>query len=127
MQNADEKLEFAINENVSRDYHGEKVVELAKIVDTINARDVLYVFYDKNAYAKNKYHIAAGLYDENGIPCIVIDDEHKDCLYDRSEVFFAIMLHELGHYRNKDTEPPEEITNKANMKERTAISLSGKV
>ena len=125
---SEEKFDFYINDDFDRDYHGDEVVEIAKIVDVISSKEVLYLFYDKNTYANTNFHLAAGLVDENGIPCVMIDDEHKGCLYDKPEVFFAILLHELGHYRNGDLERLSETKNtSSNLNYRTQNILNGKV
>ena len=102
-----EKLDIWICDKYTRDYHGDDIVEIAKIVDTNSLSDVLYIFYDRETYAKTHYHITAGLYGED-VPAVMVDDEHKDLLYDRPEIFFALMLHELGHYRNNDIEALRE-------------------
>lgn len=122
-----EKLEFYVCEDYARDYHNDQIVEIAKIVDTNSSTDVLFVFYDKNAYTKYNYHMAAGLFDESGIPSIMIDDEHKDLLYDRPKVFYALMLHELGHYRNGDLEEMAERSTQSVLRERRQQLEAGKV
>ncbi len=123
----EEEFKFLINQSVDRDYHGDEIVEIAKIVEMNSSTDVLYVFYDRDSYAKRHFHISAGLYDKNEVPAVMIDDEHKDCLYDQSDVFFCLMLHELGHYRNKDFEKLADENTTSNLNKRTENIIKGKV
>lgn len=39
------------------DYDGVEPVEIGKIVDTTTQKDVLYIYYNKNNYAENGYHV----------------------------------------------------------------------
>ena len=86
------------------DYDGVEPVEIGKIVDTTTQKDVLYIYYNKNNYAENGYHVNIDVYeDENGeYPVANVDDMHRPCMFNDPDVFLSIMLHEYGHYINGD-------------------------
>ena len=65
------------------DYDGVEPVEIGKIVDTTTQKDVLYIYYNKNNYAENGYHVNIDVYeDENGeYPVANVDDMHRPCMF----------------------------------------------
>jgi len=84
-------------------YTGDRRVEIAKIIDLQTGEDALYVVYDKNLFKKIRYHTCLDATDPTcERPVVLIDDLHRACLLDASDVFFTMMLHELGHFLNGD-------------------------
>lgn len=110
------------------DYTGEEEVEIGKIVDTDTDEDVLYVYYSKNLYVSEGYHICIDVYeDENGeYPVAKTDDMHRKCLFDQPSVFLTIMLHEYGHYLNGDLYD-NGLTNQMMQEERMRCILENRV
>lgn len=110
------------------DYDGIEPVEIAKVVDTTTNKEILYVYYNKNNYEENGYHINIDVYeDESGeYPVANVDDVHRPCLFDDPDVFLSMMLHEYGHYINGDFNQTE-LTNKQIQEERLRCTRIGRV
>ena len=97
------KYILLVNESMA-DYSGDEEVEIAKIIDPVMQKDIMYVDYHKHLYKQEGYHICIHVYENDlgEYPVAVTDDLHRDCLYDQPGVFLSIMLHEYGHYINGD-------------------------
>ncbi len=115
------------NEN-GVDYSGPDVVEIGKIIDTTTNKDVMYINYERDLYKRRGCHVCIEEYEhEDGdYPVGMTDDLHKSCLFEHPEIFLAIMLHELGHYRNGDLFE-EGITTEEVQDLRIQAVLSGKI
>lgn len=94
-------------------------------------KDVMYINYEKDLYKRRGCHVCIEEYElEDGdYPVGMTDDLHRSCLFEHPEIFLAIMLHELGHYRNGDLTAFDngEMTTEKMMELRTQAILSGKV
>lgn len=86
------------------DYDGKDAVEIGKVVDTDADADVMFVFYQKNLYQARGFHLCVDIFKDKTreFPIARVDDLHRDCLFDNPDVFLAMMLHELAHFRNGD-------------------------
>ena len=84
------------------DYRESQPVEIGKIIDTKSGQDIMYVYYNKNNYQENGYHINIDIYQDQAgeYPVANVDDMHRGCLYEYPDIFLALMLHEYGHYIN---------------------------
>ena len=86
------------------DYHGDAPVEIAKIVDYLTNKDVMLIYYEKNLFRIRGLHTCVVVCETEAgtIPVAFIDDLHRACLFEHREIFFSLMLHELGHFKNGD-------------------------
>lgn len=120
-----------INLDFDIDYHGDEVVEIAKIVEEPSNSDVMFIFYYKDLYSTANYHLCTGfteIYEGVNYPIVYVDDEHKDLLYNKPELFQVLMLHELGHYLQGDFRKADNTHNTHEiLSDRTRHILSGKV
>lgn len=110
------------------DYDGEESVEMGKVVDTHTGKDIIYVYYNKNNYKENGYHINLNVYENDTGEYAVanISDIHRPCLYKDPDVFLSMALHEYGHYVNGDLNRPG-ITTEQIQRERVQALLNGRV
>ena len=86
-------------------YSGEDEVEIGKIIDTADERDVAYILYDKNIMRKYGYVICAQireLQDGTGVFVIITGEQYRDLFINKRDFFEACAMHELGHYLHGD-------------------------
>ena len=119
-----------ISNSEYKDYREAEAVEVAKIVDTLSGETVMPVIYSKNLYSEARTHLSLYVMEgENGdYPVGYTDDMHRDCLFEHSDIFLCLMLHELGHFVNGDysAEDPER-TPESIRRERMQSILEGRV
>ncbi len=97
-------LYFGLAE-VDRNYSGEELLEIARISDGKTGKILMRVFYDKYLYKSSNLHIAVQVSNDaeyGRMPYTFVDDEHKACLYEDTNVFVALLFHEYGHFQNGD-------------------------
>lgn len=86
------------------EYSGTEPVEIAKIVDLQSGLDAIYIVYEKDLYQTRGYHLCVDIHEdeEREYPVAKTDDLHRSCLFNSPDIFFTLMLHELGHFINGD-------------------------
>lgn len=109
----------------NQEYQGYEEVEIGKVVFLPTGEDLFYIMYDKNLYSTAGYHLCMYTYVD-GLPCVFVDDNYRECLYNKIEIFFVLAMHEYGHYINGDL-ARTDVTNQSIQDERTACILNGKV
>lgn len=113
------RFEFFINQ-YGIDYVGNGCLEVAKIVDRFTEKEYK-VFYIKNAYKLYGYHMGT---DGSRV---VVDDVYKTLLYQKTDIFEALLMHEIGHilkghFSNMGFKSHQEI-----VKNRTQLAKDGRV
>lgn len=111
------------------DYDGQEVVEIGKVVETATGKSVMYIVYDKDLYKKRGYHICIDEFeaeDNSSFPVASVDDFHRNCLFENRDIFFCMMLHELGHFKNGDL-MAANMTDEIILKERERCIKEGRV
>lgn len=111
------------------DYVGGEEVEIAKIIEISTGEDVMYIVYSRDLYKVEGVHTGIFVYEDEGKENVVakVDDINRPCLFENGDIFFALMLHELGHYKNGDFDTDETLTTESIMEDRTACIMGGKV
>ena len=119
---------FLMKNTAYMDYVGNDKVEVGKIVDSFANEDVMYIYYNRNAYSENGYHMTVIIHivDGKDVPVIYISDMYRACLYEHTDVFLALALHEYGHYIHGDFERTG-ITNRQIQEERDRCIRNGLV
>ena len=109
-------------------YHGDKEVEIGKIVDSSTDEVLMYIHYKKDIFKETGLHTCAFIYEnENGEYLVaIVDDIHRECLYNQPTVFIVIALHEYGHYINGDLNA-EHLTTQMVLEERLRCIKEGRV
>lgn len=129
------QYELLINE-YNKDYHGQDVREIGKVIDITTGKVAIYIYYEKDLFRKQGLHTCIYEYErEDGdYPVEMVDDLHRPTLYEYPDIFLAITLHELGHYVNGDlNEESDDAEAQSNERprvrteERLKAILAGKV
>ena len=76
-------------------------VEYGKVVDTRTKKVILYAIYDKFTFDKGGYHFGM---TSHGDFCVVYFDDKYLGQLDNDIVLIGALMHELGHFINKDYE-----------------------
>ena len=117
--------------DVDHNYSEVEPIEIARISSGTKRKVIMRVYYDKHTYDKYNLHFCVRTANDEEfgkIPYVYVDDEHKACLYDKPNVFYALLLHELGHFMNKDSEKaPKGLTSDDIRHQRHDLILQGKV
>ena len=119
---------FLMTNTAYIDYSGGDKVEIGKIIDTTCDKEVMYIYYNRNAFSDNGYHMTfiVHVIDGEKVPVVYIDDMYRACLVEHPDVFLALSLHEYGHFINKDFER-KDISNRQIQEERSECIRSGRV
>ncbi|MGN0261552.1 MAG: hypothetical protein ACI4B9_01675, partial [Eggerthellaceae bacterium] len=83
-------------------YDGEEPVEVGRVLDlNDDGKPVVYITYDKNDHKENLYHFRAVVCeDEDGEYLhIILGDRYRNYFIDKRNLFFAAVLHEIGHWK----------------------------
>ena len=112
-------------------YDGNDLVEIAKVINTETGKDEIFVDYEKNLYDKLGYHFCFEVYDneEGSYPVAKVDDMHRSILVEHADIFLAMVLHELGHFKNGDLDKwaDENANKKSIADERMKCILENRV
>lgn len=99
------RYEIRINERY-RDYWGDDVVEVGRIADLSHGeKAIATIWYDKYDCLRYKYQIRSVIDDREGKAgdwTIVVGDRYKAIMYEKTKLFDAVAMHELGHFKNGD-------------------------
>lgn len=119
---------FMMTNTAYKDYHGTDKVEIGKIIDTTCNKEVMYIYYDRNAYSENGYHMTyiVLIIDGEDVPVVYIDDIYRLCFVEHPDIFLALSLHEYGHFINKDFER-KGVSNQQIKEERAMCIKTGRV
>ena len=105
------RYEIRINERY-RDYWGDDIVEVGRIADLSDGeRTIATIWYDKYDCLRYKYQIRSVIDDREGKTgdwTIVVGDRYKKIMYEKTKLFDAVAMHELGHFKNGDFDLPRE-------------------
>lgn len=105
------RYEIRINERY-RDYWGDDVVEVGRIADLSHeGKAIAAIWYDKYDCLRYKYQIRSVIDDREGKTgdwTIVVGDRYKKTMYEKTKLFDAVAIHELGHFKNGDFDLPRE-------------------
>ena len=64
--------------------------------------------------------------DEGEFAVPKVDDMHRNCIFEKPEVFLCLVLHEYGHYLNGDLDATNR-TNQEIQEERMRCIIEGRV
>ena len=105
------RYEIRINERY-RDYWGDDVVEVGRIADLSHGeKAIATIWYDKYDCLRYKYQIRSVIDDREGKAgdwTIVVGDRYKAIMYEKTKLFDAVAMHELGHFKNGDFDLPRD-------------------
>ena len=105
------RYEIRINERY-RDYWGDDVVEVGRIADLSHGgKAIVTIWYDKYDCLRYKYQIRSVIDDRVGKAgdwTIVVGDRYKAIMYEKTKLFDAVAMHELGHFKNGDFDLPRD-------------------
>ncbi len=86
--------------------------EYGKILDTKTGKDVLYAIYDKNVFASDGYHFGVRKVKDY---CVALFDDKYLMMLRNNAVFAGVLMHELGHFINKDTDAVSPLEKKVRV------------
>lgn len=123
-------MEYGIlfNEKYNMNTESEDEIQIGKIIEMENMIDVMYLYYSKNEYKESGLHfhvLISDFADGKTYPMVIMDDFYKDLFYNKTNIFFALALHELGHYLNGDLDSGQD--KDEIMMLRTKSIIQGKV
>lgn len=122
------KGKYCIQFNTAyQDYHGDEEVEIGKVINLQTEEVIIYIVYDKNLYKDSGNHTCIYTFEDSPIPAAYVDDLHRECLYNKQDIFFALVMHEYGHYINGDLSRIEYHSNKEVQEDRLDYVVKGKV
>ena len=103
------RYEVQINEQY-RDYWGDDIVEVGRITDlSLGGQTIVAISYDKYDCLRYEYQIRSVIDEREGKAgdwSIVLGDRYKAIMYEKTKLFDAIAMHELGHFKNGDLDIP---------------------
>ena len=122
------QLNTAYDEN----YDGDGPIEIGKIVHKRTQEDVMYLVYDRSDHEKARYRFHVDIYeadDRDNYPVVTMDDYFRKLYYQKSWLFEALAMHELGHFLFGHLAPDhyKGMTNDAVMKLRQRYIERGDV
>lgn len=113
----------AVNENQNWD-DPNRPYEVMRIIKKDTGEKVISAFYCKNAYQKIHYHFCACQVSDNEMG-IVFDDLYLNIANTNSNVFDALLMHEVGHFIHGDLD--KDFNREEAWQERVLQIMKGKV
>ena len=96
------KGEYCLQINTAfQNYCGEEIVEIGKVTNLQSGKVAFLILYDKKLYSNAGYHMCMSVGNES-MPVVLVDDKDRECMYVKQDIFFALIMHEYGHYINGD-------------------------